>query len=361
MTWYRRQRLAFSPTCPSGGTWYSCASGSHFVGCCVIDPCSNGCSQGNIRTVSFDGAYYGTFPDASCGSGSDFYTCASEGKTFWGCCKSNPCSQGLQCPNGDLVPAFIDRPEQLSAYSPTGGISSTSTSSPPSSSSYSSTTTVSSSTSYSSTTTVSSRTVSTVASPPATVTVPAPSSNQNNGGVHIAAIAGGAAGGGLGIAILVGLLIYFIFHARRSRDLHKGTLGHRQADLTGSVTEKLDIGVSPVVPGVPPSYASPGPSLSPYDPNGFTYQQPTVHQFELPATPPSPRSQWVTPHSHRLSELSGETARRSNADSIIQSWPHAYRVSQTPQSTMAESPSLTGHTRELQPAKGTVDYQGASV
>ncbi|KAF2471829.1 uncharacterized protein BDR25DRAFT_313706 [Lindgomyces ingoldianus] len=329
MTRYRWKRLEFSPTCPSGGMWYSCASGSRFVGCCVSDPCSNGCSQGNIRTP------------CSLTSLTHQAQCASGSKTFWGCCKSNPCNQGLQCPSGDLVPAFIDRPEQLSAYSPTGSLSSTSTSSLPSSTSYRSTTTTSTSSSTHSSAgsfIISSRTSSTVASPPTTVTVVAPSPGQNNRDGHIAAIAGGAAGGGLGIAVLLGLLIYLIFHAKKSRNLHKDILDRRQSDLTMRISEKPDVGGSPTAPVRPPC-ASPDPNMSPYDPNRFTYQQQALRQFELPAMPSSRGNLWGTYHPHRLSELSGETARRTDADSIIKPWPHAYSMPQSPQRAVGESPN----------------------
>ncbi|EUC29190.1 hypothetical protein COCCADRAFT_40402 [Bipolaris zeicola 26-R-13] len=103
--------------CPLGGKWYACANGSNFVGCCSSDPCSNGCVQGNIRPAGFNISHYGGFPDASCGSASDFFTCTG-GDSFWGCCKSNPCAATppATCAQGDLVPAFMERPEQFNAY-----------------------------------------------------------------------------------------------------------------------------------------------------------------------------------------------------------------------------------------------------
>lgn len=57
------------------------------------------------------------WPDASCGSASDFYAC-SAGDSFWGCCKQNACAATppATCAQGDLVPAFMERPEQFSAY-----------------------------------------------------------------------------------------------------------------------------------------------------------------------------------------------------------------------------------------------------
>lgn len=96
---------------------YACASGSNFVGCCTSDPCSNGCVQGNIRPGGYNISHHGEWPDASCGSASDFFTC-NAGDSFWGCCKSNPCAATppATCAQGDLVPAFMERPEQFNAY-----------------------------------------------------------------------------------------------------------------------------------------------------------------------------------------------------------------------------------------------------
>jgi hypothetical protein len=63
---------------------YACGAGtSKFVGCCTSDPCSKGCVQGNIRPGGFNVTAYGSFPDASCGLASTFFTC-SAGQSFWG-------------------------------------------------------------------------------------------------------------------------------------------------------------------------------------------------------------------------------------------------------------------------------------
>jgi len=143
------------------GYRYACATGSNFVGCCTEDPCTNGCVQGNIRSGGFNGSHHGEFPDASCGSASDFYTCIA-GDTFWGCCKSNPCAATppATCPPGDLVPSFMERPEQFNAY-----------------------------TSASAT--------------------PTPSSGSNTG-----AIVGGVVGGVAGLAI-IGVIIFFLLRRKR--------------------------------------------------------------------------------------------------------------------------------------------------
>ncbi|KAJ8113509.1 hypothetical protein OPT61_g4368 [Boeremia exigua] len=161
-------------TCPSGGEWYACPSGtgsSKFVGCCAgtSDPCSTGCAQGNIRPAAFPPENYGKFPDATCGTNSNFFTCApGDNNTFWGCCKSVPCSSSPpRCLDDDLVPAFLDQPVQINFYA-VGNADPSST--------------------------------------------PSPSSEE--GGVSKGAIIGGAVGGGVGL-LIVGLLIFFFLRRRR--------------------------------------------------------------------------------------------------------------------------------------------------
>ena len=99
-------RQAFSPSCPSGGTFYACQSGTNFVGCCNSEASSNGCSDGNLEPASFNTAYYGQFKDQECPTGSRWYTCTGTKPPFMGCCKSNPCSND-GCPAGDLTAGFL--------------------------------------------------------------------------------------------------------------------------------------------------------------------------------------------------------------------------------------------------------------
>lgn len=161
---------------------YACASGSKFVGCCMSDPCSTGCGQGNIRQAGFNASDYGKFPDASCGLASDFYTCSS-GKTFWGCCKSPPCSDDPTCPDGGLVPAFMERPEQFNFYAASQ--------------------TVTDATSTSGAT--------------ASSTASGNGSSKSNG-----AVIGGAVGGALGGVLIIGLIIFFLFRRRRGQQTARG-------------------------------------------------------------------------------------------------------------------------------------------
>ncbi|KAF1947278.1 hypothetical protein EJ02DRAFT_417865 [Clathrospora elynae] len=159
--------------CPIGGEWYGCSTGSKFVGCCTTDPCTNGCVQGDIRPGGYNVSHHGEWPDASCGSASDFYTCSS-GDTFWGCCKTNACAATppATCAQGDLVPAFMERPEQFNVYAPAS------------------------------------------ASPTS-----APSSKSNTG-----VVVGGVVGGVLFLAI-IGALIFFVIRKRRNQKLTAGDMG----------------------------------------------------------------------------------------------------------------------------------------
>jgi hypothetical protein len=147
---------------------YACSSGSNFVGCCTTDPCTNGCVQGNIRSGAYNISHHGEWPDASCGSASDFFTC-NAGDSFWGCCKSNPCAATppSTCVQGDLVPAFMERPEQFNAYAAT----------------------------------------------------PAPSKKSNTG-----AIVGGVVGGVVVLAI-IGAMIFFVLRKRHNQKPAEGEMG----------------------------------------------------------------------------------------------------------------------------------------
>ncbi|PSN63141.1 hypothetical protein BS50DRAFT_637674 [Corynespora cassiicola Philippines] len=254
-------------TCPAGSQWYACATGSKFVGCCAGDPCSNGCSQGRVQPAGFSPSQYGKFPDASCGTNSNFFTCDFKEKgTFWGCCKSNPCQQ-QQCPTNDLVPAFLDRPDQIAAYAP--GASSS----------------------------------------PSATTTSGPDSD-NGSGTPTGAIVGGAVGGGVGLAIIVGFLVWFCLRRRRSRAQNKGIVESRQADESApappQMREKASYqGSAHPVEDAPPGYAP--KASSPYlnTPGGFNnqyvYQHEATQPQELPAAMPS--SSGKAPPEHRYSEL----------------------------------------------------------
>ncbi|KAK6533163.1 hypothetical protein TWF281_007316 [Arthrobotrys megalospora] len=95
--------------CPNGGQWYSCgAQADGFVGCCTSNPCTSvGCTAGNIRAAGLGNIDYNTTPDQSCLAGGLFYTCVGP-PSFWGCCKSNPCSRTtVECPQTDVAPVSL--------------------------------------------------------------------------------------------------------------------------------------------------------------------------------------------------------------------------------------------------------------
>jgi hypothetical protein len=103
-----------------------CLYGSLFAGCCSIDPCLETCPEEFLHPIAFNPDDYGAFPDASCASGSSFWTCAF-GNTFAGCCRSSPCPNSA-CPSGDLTPAYLDRPNLRQYY---GSVSGNTTAQPP--------------------------------------------------------------------------------------------------------------------------------------------------------------------------------------------------------------------------------------
>jgi hypothetical protein len=261
---------------------YACASGSNFVGCCTADPCTNGCVQGNIRSGAYNISHHGEWPDASCGSASDFFTC-NAGDSFWGCCKSNPCAATppSTCAQGDLVPAFMERPEQFHAYA------------------------------------------STSASPTPSA---APESGSNTG-----VIVGGVVGGVVVLAI-IGAIVFFVFRKRRNQRLAEGEMGaaamvpmmkgekgHGSRDSvqyggqSRTLTHISELGQMIMFETAPPIYSapahdyqntSPSKAHSPY----HQYAQDAVEPQELPADVSSPSE-------HRYSELpanisSGTDTRR---------------------------------------------------
>jgi hypothetical protein len=105
--------------CPSGGTFSICTQegSSNFIGCCEFpNPCESGCPDSQIQPTSFNASFFGSVPDQNCEAGALFYQCAETSPPFWGCCKSNPCTQN-NCPHTDLSPATISsNPANYSVY-----------------------------------------------------------------------------------------------------------------------------------------------------------------------------------------------------------------------------------------------------
>ena len=298
------KRQAFGPYCPSGGDWYSCGYGSHFVGCCGSQPCDNDCPAGNLEPASFDTSYYGQFPDQQCPAGSQWYTCTGTTPAFMGCCKSNPCQQN-GCPTGDLTPGFLSsNPAVAAAFSPSGE------SSPAASSTQS----------------------------PTAVTAASKSA-------PFRAIAGGVAGGVVVLAIIIALFIYYRRHAAKSRRARNDVVNRRLSSPTAAVI----VGDPKLTPlpgkfsyhtsllsspnGAPdifadsslPAYSTPAPtyhSSALYHPARYNPDDPAINPaFELPAGfvpysgnmngKPAWLTQSITRKSlqYRLSELSGESTQ----------------------------------------------------
>ncbi|MCJ1239828.1 hypothetical protein MMC14_007826 [Varicellaria rhodocarpa] len=205
-------RQDFSPSCPSGGTWYACGTGSTFLGCCNSEPCVNGCPAGNLEPASFNSSWYGNFSDQQCPTGSQWYTCEFTKPPFMGCCKSSPCTDG--CPTGDLTAAFLDsNPELAGQFSPSPALSVASV-------------TTSSSLS-SSTSTITSASTSSAATPSTTSEgiVPVGSVGQpvTQHSTSIGVIAGAAIGGAVILAILL-----LLFYYRRRAALYRKKIKERR-------------------------------------------------------------------------------------------------------------------------------------
>ena len=95
-------------SCPLNVTFHACDFGARFLGCCdngsTADTCINGCPQQNLLPATFDPEYYDYVTKAACTSG-DWWSCASTSPPFLGCCLSNPCLDG--CPPNDLTAAIF--------------------------------------------------------------------------------------------------------------------------------------------------------------------------------------------------------------------------------------------------------------
>ncbi|EMD89985.1 hypothetical protein COCHEDRAFT_1178187 [Bipolaris maydis C5] len=256
MSAYLAARQAFSPSCPSGGTWWACGYGTYFVGCCARDPCDITCAQGNLYPGAFDPKAYGTFPDATCGTGSKFYTCTA-GQTFWGCCKTNPCAQS-GCPDGDLEPAILNRDDLRSAYHATGSATTSSTSGP------------------------------------------SAEAKKSDDGVPVGAIAGGAAGGAFAIAAIIGIIVWWLCLRRKKKAKAKAAEHYGETNGDGlpvnGMSEFHNKHYRNQSSDSPPSYTSPNPN----HPNGF-YNPSTTHTYQHNYDPSVAAHNYTTPQELPIS------------------------------------------------------------
>lgn len=302
-------QLSFGPTCPAGSSWYAC--GDIFLGCCGSYACSTkGCAQGDLQPVAYDTTQHGKFPDASCGAGSNFYTC-NAGPTFWGCCKSNPCGTGI-CPENDLTGALVGSPVQSAYYlaGDTSATASPATSLVPGPS------------------TAGNFTVATPTSTTTSETATGPSTNTRF-------IAGVAAAAGVVLALFVGWLVYYICFVRRSAKKNQDEFESRQSVLSvARDTEKnKDSRIS--YASAPPEYSSPNPN---------TYSHHVT---------PGAGGFWKPQHRARPSELSGETVwcelETPMPSPLVNSTPQSPRIVEPSPRTGSHQFTETG----LSPTLGT--------
>ncbi|KAI1177215.1 hypothetical protein F4777DRAFT_543243 [Nemania sp. FL0916] len=106
-------RIKFGLSCPKGGQFYICQdSPTRFIGCCDVNPCTperNGeCPKSSLFDASFSAASGTIWLPQSCASpfnSSTWYTCTNAEPPFLGCCLNNPCNNG--CAAGNLIPATL--------------------------------------------------------------------------------------------------------------------------------------------------------------------------------------------------------------------------------------------------------------
>ena len=95
---------------PLNVTFYACDFGESFLGCCengnAVDICTHGCPKDNLLPASFEKEYYSYITMAACTSG-DWWSCTNTSPPFLGCCLSNPCLDG--CPPIDLTAAIFSQ------------------------------------------------------------------------------------------------------------------------------------------------------------------------------------------------------------------------------------------------------------
>ncbi|KAL8769057.1 MAG: hypothetical protein Q9209_004843 [Squamulea sp. 1 TL-2023] len=250
-------RQVFQPSCPQGGSWTVCESGSRFVGCCLnaSAACVNGCSDEDLKPASFLKERYLDVTASLCPGGSHWYTCATITPTFMGCCVSNPCAQ-KGCPRSDLRAAVLSPFEEESGpYTAIPGPSTTNTSSSSQPSS------------------LASSTVSAAASSSTTASGPTSTTHKN-----IGALIGGIVGGVIAISLLA-LLIFLLIRRRRQRHNSTTTTLPNHKDASSGPFEKDTSTVS--IPGYnSSSFSSPLQELEtpPPDP----WHIPSGKAYEMP-------------------------------------------------------------------------------
>ncbi|KAL5119496.1 hypothetical protein ACEQ8H_002561 [Pleosporales sp. CAS-2024a] len=135
----------------------------------------------------------------------------------------------------------------------------------------------------------------------------------------VAAIAGGVVGGLFAVAVIAGLLTYYCYHAKKSRAGNEGIGENRQYTTPGMDMYQNEAGgARPQVD--PPGYVSPKPKYLHRSHVGHHYTQqpyynPTPEPQELPVEPTHFVIKSGTAHKRNVSELSGDSTRRSELES----------------------------------------------
>ncbi len=268
--------LFFSPSCPSGGSFYACSSGTYFVGCCNGDPCQGGCSDGNLEPASFDPLFIGKFKDQECSRGSEWYTCTATVPPFLGCCKSNPCTGTTGCPSGDVTAGFLSsNPAVAKDFLPAAASSASASASSATSSS-------------SQTSRASSSPASTNSS--AALTTTAAFADMPTHTTSTGTIAGATVGGLAGLGLLVALLAFFL-RRRIAKSRQYMAEGRSPSGNSSSMPDKGDAAMGETK-HLPFSSTSQSPSSEDYAAN-----------TQLPAPQPSTPAPMYTPYRTERSEL----------------------------------------------------------
>jgi hypothetical protein len=137
-----------------------------------------------------------------------------------GCCKAVACAELGGCDRSNLTGAYLGTEDLRSAYgaiSTSGSSISTRPSMTPSA--------------------MSSATMTSAATPTSVADATATPKKE-----PVAAIAGGAAGGALTLAAVVGLLIYYFCHAKKSRKGHDDSVVERHSVVPDMVAAQNDLG-----------------------------------------------------------------------------------------------------------------------
>ncbi|KAF1361712.1 hypothetical protein EJ07DRAFT_153929 [Lizonia empirigonia] len=282
--------------CPAGGKWYVTAfhfrngisfqpltfesrsqkvvpTLCEFVGCCMADPCTNGCHGDSLRPAGRSTALDSQSPGGSCGGQTPFWTC-EQAPTFWGCCNEDPCMNNSTCPNGKLEPTYWDRPDQYEYFKDLNILLS--------------------STAPRSTAVPSSNTTS----------------NSGSGSKPSNAVIGGAVGGSLAFVAIIAAVVFLLWR-RKGRNRKQGS--RNSSSLEQNKPEAGEL-ASPLSAGTaPPIYSWDAAGNSPV-------QQPWAHSHtpghEIPGedSKDSPRSPFSELHSKsslaRIAELPGGTGAK---------------------------------------------------